>query len=377
MGALKGGVLGVIIVAICLWTPSPNLRDDSDNQVVVITGGSRGLGKGLALEFVAAGAIVYITGRNEDSLKQTCSEASATIKIKTNCRYKVVDSANDTSLDDLFSTIAKDTNNRIDVLINNAYSGLRFFGDEQVLGKPFWEVPVKVYDSVFDVGVRSHYVATSLAIPLLRQSAHPLVVNTNSPGCLVYGVNVAYGMGKCAIDKMTSDMAIELYTEGIDIISLWPGLMKTDEILRGSVDVQSPRRGAVPWLSAVLVPFSSLYHSALAESTRGVGKVVVALAKDVDRGWMSGMAVTTCSLAKRYGIVDERGIYSPSTFVTVKGVVTMLVPPLRELAELDPHQPLVTSRLQKFYFNVLPDINVPIWFCKLVLGIPTTLSWGL
>lgn len=107
-----------------------------------------------------------------------------------------------------------------------------------------------------------------------------LIVNTNSPGCVLYAIGVAYGMGKCAVDKMTADTAMELATEGIDVMSWWPGVpMRSEEILQGAVDGGSPRRGLAPGLQLV-PPFRSLYHTALATTLRFEGRALAALARD-------------------------------------------------------------------------------------------------
>ena len=184
------------------------------------------------------------TGRTRSSLEEACVSVPGPGK----CVAKVVDSADDESLETFFAELHNETGGRLDILVNNAYSGVGWWGKRQLLGKPFWEQGMGLYDAVNQVGVRSHYKATLLALPMLRKAAgRGLIVNTNSLGCLIYAINVPYGMGKCAVDKMTSSMAMELETEGVDVVSWWAKEpMQTAEIEKGSLEGTSARRGAAP-----------------------------------------------------------------------------------------------------------------------------------
>ena len=123
-----------------------------------------------------------------------------------------------TSLASLIHTARKST-------LEHRYSALGYWRRRELLGKPFWETDVELYDAVHDVGVRSHYRASVLAVRIMRNQARGgVIVNTNSPGCLLYSMNVPYGMGKCAIDKMSADMSVELDFDSSDVtvVSWWP-----------------------------------------------------------------------------------------------------------------------------------------------------------
>ncbi|CAE8696512.1 unnamed protein product [Polarella glacialis] len=304
------------------------------------------------------------------------SEACAAVPGPGRCIAKVVDSSNDTSLESFFAEVFNETHGRLDILVNNAYSAIAYWRKEELLGKPFWEQPMQLFDEVFQVGVRSHYKAATLAVPMMQKRKKGLIVNTNSLGCVLYAANVPYGMGKCAIDKMTGDMAMELATENIDIVSWWAGVpMQTDEILAGSLDGTSPRRGALPGIHWLLPTFQQLYSTALATTLLFEGRSLAALARDGQRARYSGMALLSAQVGRYYGIRDERGLCPPS-FMSVKYLLTLLTPLFRLAMFQDPSvaEPTLTS-VQDFYFNVLPNIDLPQWLFKLTGGPPLTFQW--
>jgi dehydrogenase/reductase SDR family protein 1 len=193
-------VLVAAASALAPWLSRPVLGENLLGQVAVVTGGGRGLGRGIAQALGEAGATVFITGRTEAPLLESCRLISPPGR----CIPKIVDSANDSSLEEFFAGVSRETNGELDILVNNAYSAVGYWGKNRLLGKLFWEAPMQLFDAVFDVGVRSHYKATVLAVPMMQKRGRGLIVNSNSPGCVMYAINVAYGMGKCAIDKMSS-----------------------------------------------------------------------------------------------------------------------------------------------------------------------------
>lgn len=303
----------VVFLAWC-FSPAvfaPQLAPDLRGQIAVITGGSRGVGRGFAFGLSEAGATVYITGRNQTSLNEACAIAPGPGK----CIPRVLDNGDDASLEAFFGDVTKETDGRLDILVNNAYSAVAYWDRNDLMGKPFWSAPMELFDQVHNIGVRSHYLATRLAVPIMLKGGRPgLVVNTNSPGCMSYVFNVPYGMGKCSIDKMTGDMAMELGGgTGIDVISWWAGApTQTDEIAGGAIDHLRPRRGKSPGLEGV-PNFSTLFHTALSSTLLYEGRSLAALARDPKRGRYSGLAVQSQQNARAHGVRDERGIHSPSS----------------------------------------------------------------
>lgn len=178
------------------WLKNPILTNNLNGQFAVVTGGGRGLGRGITLALVEAGATVYITGRTRASLEATCELASAIAPssdaVVSPCIPKVVDSRNDTGVEAFFAELSEETSGRLDILVNNAYSGVGYWGKNKLLGRAFWEAPIQLFDEVFDVGVRAHYKATMLAVPLMQKQGGGLIINSNSPGCIIYAVNVWY-----------------------------------------------------------------------------------------------------------------------------------------------------------------------------------------
>eukprot|EP00938_MAST-03A_sp_MAST-3A-sp1_P006108 g6108.t1 len=344
--------------------------EDLNGRVALVTGGSRGSGRGFVHGLLEARATVYVTGRTRESLEKTCE----TSKRPDLCKIRVLDNSNDQELEDLFLDIME-IEGRLDVLVNNAYSALGYWRRRELLGKPFWETDVELYDAVHDVGVRSHYRASVLAVRIMRNQARGgVIVNTNSPGCLLYSMNVPYGMGKCAIDKMSADMSVELDFDSSDVtvVSWWPkSPMRTEEI-RTVDDGRSSRRGNLPGMG--FLRFDQLYDTALAGSLLMEGRALATFVRDRSRNSFSGLAVQSAQLASRYNLRDERQIRSPP-LLSLKFLL-FLFRPLHDLTKIESGGG-VASALQQFLFGTLPDISIPQFIPKLVQGTPLTIKWFL
>jgi dehydrogenase/reductase SDR family protein 1 len=270
-----------------------------DGQVAVVTGASRGIGKGIALELGAAGATVYLTARTVDAgiLPGTIGETAMEITelggtaIALRC-----DHHDDAQVRAVFERV-RDEQGRLDVLVNNVYSAPDLAA---WLGKPFWELPVAAWDEVIDIGVRSHYVAAVFGVPMMLDAGHGLVVNVSSSGAVEYAHNLVYGVGKAALDRMTADMAHELRDRGVAVVSIWPGLVRTELVMLGAQTDEDGR-------SVLTLPGEGTFDVATVESPRFVGRGVVALASDDQILQRSGSAVTTTALAADYGFTDVDG----------------------------------------------------------------------
>ncbi len=269
-----------------------------EGKVAVVTGASRGIGKGIAVELGLAGATVVLTARSvEDGpVRGTIGETVAEIEAGGGTAVGVAcDHHDDIAVRALFEQVARDLG-RLDVLVNNVYSAIDL---APWLGQPFWELPVEAWDQVLDIGVRSHYVASVLGAPMLL-AAKGLIVNVSSSGAVQYAHNVVYGVGKAALDKMTADMAHELEPHGVAVVSLWPGLVRTEIVELGARRTDDGR-------SVLDLPGEGTFDLADAETPRFVGRGVVALATDPAVLTQTGRAIPTEALAAAYVFTDIDG----------------------------------------------------------------------
>ncbi|MEV0246546.1 SDR family NAD(P)-dependent oxidoreductase [Nocardia sp. NPDC050712] len=268
-----------------------------DGKIAVVTGASRGIGKGIALELGAAGATVYVTGRTATTgrLPGTVAETAAQIDELGGTGVPVVcDHRDDDAVQQLFEQIRTE-HGKLDVLVNNVYNSP---AAARWLGKPFWEVPPKAWDETFDIGVRSHYAASYFAAPLLI-AADGLIVNISSPGAERYMHNAVYGVAKTALDRLTADMAHNLADTGVTVVSLWPGIVNTELLQMVPAGADGKR--------VVTLPGEGSYDLDEAESPRFPGRAVVALATDPHRESRTGNAYRVADLADAYTFTDVDG----------------------------------------------------------------------
>ncbi|MEZ5167722.1 MAG: SDR family NAD(P)-dependent oxidoreductase [Acidimicrobiales bacterium] len=260
-------------------------------QVAVVTGASRGIGRGCAWSSPPP-ATVYLTGRSvtdaDHPLPGTVGSTAAAIAQEGGEAVAVaLDHRDDAAVESLFDRVAAEQG-RLDVLVNNAF----IVCDELTSGRPFWEVPISNWDDMIDVGTRSAYVASVFAAGrFMVPAGRGLIANISSSGAQEYAWHVAYGVGKCALDRLTADTAHELKPHGVQVVSLWPGFVKTERI-----DIAE---------AAGLLPAS--LDVSIAESSRFTGRAVAALAAAEDRDRWSGSAVASRALADHYGFTDVDG----------------------------------------------------------------------
>ncbi|AHH19241.1 putative oxidoreductase, SDR family [Nocardia nova SH22a] len=267
------------------------------DRVAVVTGASRGIGKGIALELGAAGATVYVTGRSEHTghLPGTVAATAAEIDALGGHGVPFVcDHRDDEAVARLFETVRAD-HGRLDVLVNNVYNSP---ASARWLGKPFWEVPPAAWDEGFDIGVRSHYAAAHFAAPLLIDSGG-LIVDISSPGAEHFTHNVVYGVGKAAVDRLTADMAHDLADTDVTVVSLWPGIVNTELLQLVPADAQGRR--------LITLPGEGTFDLNDAETPHFAGRAVVALAADTGRRARTGRAWRVADLAEAYGFTDIDG----------------------------------------------------------------------
>ena len=244
-------------------------------QVALVTGGSRGIGRGVASELARQGAKVFVTGRTESDLA-TIGEGTIGIR----CDHTV-----DSDVEAAFARIAQD--DAIDILVNNIWGGYERMVDngEFTWMKPFWQQPLWRWDAMFSAGVRAHYQASQLAAPEMVARRRGLIVNISHWAAQKHLGNVAYGVSKAATDKMTAHMAAELKAHGVTVVSLYPGMVRTEKVMASAA-----------WLD--------LSNS---ESPEFIGRAIAALAADANVIRHTGKALVAAALALEYGFTDIDG----------------------------------------------------------------------
>ncbi|QIX26503.1 SDR family NAD(P)-dependent oxidoreductase [Nocardioides sp. JQ2195] len=259
-------------------------------RVVVVTGASRGAGKGIALALGETGATVYVTGRSRNEgdapLPGTVGATAEEIDRRGGRGVPVIcDHSDDVQVAALFDRIRQE-HGLVDVLVNNAYVVPDHLADKG----PFWEKPLALQDQ-FDVGLRSTYVASHHAAPLLVASGAGLVVNTSSfgGGCYMHGP--AYGAVKAGVDKMAHDMAVDFRPHDVAVVSIWMGLLRTERTA-AAFDADPERYGAM---------------TALAESPEFTGRVIAALADAPERMTWSGQILVGAEIGSALGVTDVDG----------------------------------------------------------------------
>jgi NAD(P)-dependent dehydrogenase (short-subunit alcohol dehydrogenase family) len=231
----------------------------------------------VARELARNGARVFVTGRSAPDHAPLDERITA-----IRCDHRM-----DTEVESAFNLIVRD-GTAIDILVNNVWGGYeRMVVDGQFTwSKPFWEQPLWRWDAMFSAGVRAHYQASQLAAKtMIAHQRRGLIVNISFWAAQKYVGNVAYGVAKAATDKMTADMATELKSHGVTVVSLYPGLVRTELVME-----------AAQWLD--------LTNS---ESPEFIGRAVVALAGDPDVMRHTGRVLVAASLAKEYGFTDVDG----------------------------------------------------------------------
>ncbi len=251
-------------------------------RTALVTGGSKGVGQGLAVGLAEAGWTVHVSGRDRDRLVATVERVVAAGGVG---HAHVCEHTDDQAVQSLIADVYADQG-RLDLLVNNAWAGPRM---NHVTPEKFWERPLSDWDTLIGVGLRSHYVATHTAAPLMIAQGSGLIINISSVGTRAYLHSTLYGISKAGLDKLTHDAALELREHGVSVLSLWPGLVRTEQLLASGVDV----------IAGVAVSD--------AETPELQGRVVAALAADPEIGRRTGTVVITAEEAAERGIAEPEG----------------------------------------------------------------------
>lgn len=256
--------------------------------VAVVTGASRGAGKGIAIALGAEGATVYVTGRSKQEgdapLPGTIfATADAVTKAGGKGIAVAVDHSKDSDVKALFEQVQREQG-RVDILVNNA----TFLHDELINKGGFWEKPLDLVN-ILDVGLRSGYVASWYAAPLMVKQKNGLIAFTSSFGASCYMHGPGYGAQKVGVDKFAKDMAVDLRAHNVAAVSIWMGMLRTDRTKR--VMDSEPQKYAGFW--------------DIAETPDFTGHILSAIYRDPKRAEKSGQVLIGAEVAAEYGLTDE------------------------------------------------------------------------
>lgn len=282
--------------------------NSQQNVVAIVTGASRGAGRGIAVALGAHGCTVYVTGRSEKTgdhaLPGTIYETAEAVTAAGGKGIAVrCDHADDAQAKAMIEQVLAEQGH-IDMLVNNAAAVY----DELTMPGNFWEKPLKLADMI-DVGVRSSYVASWLAAQSMVQRDKGLIVFTSASGAVHYTYGAAYGAHKAGVDKMAFDMGVDFRhaKSQVAAVSVWMGALATDRLL-AMIEADPEKYG---------------YIRALLETPEFTGHVIWSLFNDPSLQDKSGQTLIGAELAREYGITDEDGRQPPS---------------YRETHKVSPHQ---------------------------------------
>jgi dehydrogenase/reductase SDR family member 1 len=243
-------------------------------RVALVTGASRGVGRGVATALAEAGVRVYATGR---SIAQESFDSQVSA---IQC-----DHTNDGQVAQLFERIKTEAGG-LDVLVNSAWGGYERMVEEGrfTWSAPFWEQPLWRWDAMMTAGVRAAFVASQHAAQLMVAAKSGLIVHISSWAAQKRIGSTLYGVAKAATDKLAGDMAVELRPHGVNVVSLYPGLVRTEAVLAAAV-----------------------FDLSNSESPEFIGRAVFALATDPEALRWSGQVLIAAEVAREYGFKDIDG----------------------------------------------------------------------
>lgn len=261
--------------------------------VVIVTGASRGAGRGIAIGLGSHGCIVYVTGRSERagdaSFPGTIYETAEAVTAAGGTGIAVrVDHGDDEQVKALFARVEREQG-RLDILVNNAFAT----HDQLTAPGNFWEKPLAVGDTL-KVGVRSSYVASYYAAPIMVRQRRGLMIFTSSSGSVHYVMGPAYGAHKASMDKFAADMAVDLRDFQVAALSIWMGPLLSER------------------MQALIAANPEKFRNLPLETTEFTGHVIWALHNDPKLMGMSGQTLIGAEVALEYGLKDAGGKQPPS-----------------------------------------------------------------
>lgn len=273
---------------------------DLKQTIALVTGATRGCGRGVALALASYGATVVVTGRStrahphaqgfprtiEDTAEEATARGGRGVAIPC-------DHTDDAQVQALVDRVIAD-HGRIDVLVNNAWGG-----HETPFGEgPFWELPIAHWDGMFEGGVRCGIVASQRVAPHMARAGRGLIVHTTSWDRGLYLDHFFYDLAKATLGRMAFGMAHDLRPHGVACVALAPGWMRTELVLQA--------------FGASEATWQDVPDLATTETPEYGGRGVAHLAADPDVLKRSGQILHAGDLAADYGFTDADGRQPPT-----------------------------------------------------------------
>lgn len=274
-------------------------------RVALVTGASRGAGRAIAAVLGEHGAIVYVTGRSvrgqptTDNLPGTIEDSAEEVTRRGGQGIALrCDHANEIEVEALILRV-RDEQGRLDILVNNAWGG---YEGGRLMPAYFWKAPLRLWDAMFERGLKAHLLATYFAIPLMIESvsAAARTKRSHAPGLIVSTVawdrdkyiGNFYDVAKHSIVRLLWGLAMELRQYHVATVALAPGFMRTERVMSHTKGESDWKK--IPWLKK-------------SESPEYLGRAVAALAGDARLMRRSGKAFHVGELAREYGFTDIDG----------------------------------------------------------------------
>ncbi len=267
-------------------------------KIAIVTGASRGVGRGIAVVLGEAGATVYVTGRSvrglatTENLPGTIDEAAEAVTARGGVGVAVrCDHTVDADVEALFARVQREQE-RLDLLVNSAWGGYEGYNDK--FNARFWEQPLHRWDSMFTAGVRAALIASRCAAPLMIPLKQGMIVNITAWDRDIYLGNLFYDLAKNAANRMAFGMAQELKEHNVAAVALAPGFVRTERV------------------AAAFEAAGQKTYESFTETPEYAGRAVVALASDPNVMQKSGRVLTSGDLAGEYGFTDVDGRRIPA-----------------------------------------------------------------